>query len=500
MDAWSVLGIAPTTNARAIKRAYAKQVASHHPEDDPVGFQRVQAAYEQALACARSDRSSHAGDVGANRDGRAEADGDATAMQERAGQRADEVGVAAAPRSERADEPGAALESGPLEGPAHDDALDRMRAANAMLDIVDAEHSWRALDLTGDASHRDGAPMPDAGLGAPRRAETPAAEPRDGRFAGAEGRREDEGRAGAACRPDGWTDIEGGSSADDASIWRERFLRLSADDDVFADGASLRSRTAATPDYIDSTFEQRSRLRDEAAEFIESSARVVSQADHRAVRSLFEQGSWKRYLAVQGFDETVANMIEDYVGTLAEADLNKLEDVVAKQLTSAEEAPHIARVFDDARGTIVHRRKKKRASIRATVIFMLLIVFQIVRMEARTEHNERHLEDTPAISQDGSATEEFDAMEEHMARVEREKELLGERKEGNEAFVLAEMEGRYGEPFAFEEPGIWPFAVGSNTAACTVVGQETGTMYDLDLAYDDDRVVTQVTDVRPREE
>lgn len=273
MDAWSVLGIAPTTNARAIKRAYAKQVASHHPEDDPEGFQRVQAAYEQALAYARSERSPHAG----------------------------------------------------------------------------------------DASHRDSASMPDVGLGAPRRAETPAAEPRDGRFAGVEGRREDEGRAGAACRPDGWTDIEDGSSADDASIWRERFLRLSADDDVFADGASLRSRTAATPDYIDSTFEQRSRLRDEAAEFIESSARVLSQADHRAVRSLFEQGSWKRYLAVQGFDETVANMIEDYVGTLAEADLNKLEDVVAKQLTSAEDAPHIARVFDDARGTIVHRRKKKRA-------------------------------------------------------------------------------------------------------------------------------------------
>lgn len=92
MDAWSVLGIAPTTNARAIKRAYAKQVASHHPEDDPEGFQRVQAAYEQALAYARSERSPHAGDVGANRDGRAEADGDATAIQEQTGQRADEVG------------------------------------------------------------------------------------------------------------------------------------------------------------------------------------------------------------------------------------------------------------------------------------------------------------------------------------------------------------------------------------------------------------------------
>lgn len=56
---------------------------------------------------------------------------------------------------------------------------------------------------------------------------------------------------------------------------------------------------------------------------------------------------------------------------------------------------------------------------------MLLIVFQIVRMEARMEHNERHLEDAPAISQDGSATEEFDAMEEHMARVEREKGAAG---------------------------------------------------------------------------
>ena len=53
MNIWDVLGIEPTSSARAIKRAYARQVAKHHPEDDPEGFQLVQAAYERALLIAR---------------------------------------------------------------------------------------------------------------------------------------------------------------------------------------------------------------------------------------------------------------------------------------------------------------------------------------------------------------------------------------------------------------------------------------------------------------
>jgi curved DNA-binding protein CbpA len=47
---WSVLGIAPTRELRDIKRAYAARLKQTHPEDDPEGFQRLRAAYEQVLA------------------------------------------------------------------------------------------------------------------------------------------------------------------------------------------------------------------------------------------------------------------------------------------------------------------------------------------------------------------------------------------------------------------------------------------------------------------
>ena len=49
MNIWDVLEIEATSSARAIKRAYARQLTKHHPEDDPKGFQLVQAAYERAL-------------------------------------------------------------------------------------------------------------------------------------------------------------------------------------------------------------------------------------------------------------------------------------------------------------------------------------------------------------------------------------------------------------------------------------------------------------------
>lgn len=52
MSCWDILGIASTDSKRAIKRAYAKALVLHHPEDDPSGAQRVQEAYEEALAYA----------------------------------------------------------------------------------------------------------------------------------------------------------------------------------------------------------------------------------------------------------------------------------------------------------------------------------------------------------------------------------------------------------------------------------------------------------------
>ncbi len=58
MDFWDVLGIGPTPDTAAIRKAYAAKLKRHHPEDDPEGFQRVRQAYETALWWAKVVASS----------------------------------------------------------------------------------------------------------------------------------------------------------------------------------------------------------------------------------------------------------------------------------------------------------------------------------------------------------------------------------------------------------------------------------------------------------
>ena len=52
MDCWQILGIEPTNDERAIKRAYAKQLKTTRPDDDAAAYQRLREAFDYALAVA----------------------------------------------------------------------------------------------------------------------------------------------------------------------------------------------------------------------------------------------------------------------------------------------------------------------------------------------------------------------------------------------------------------------------------------------------------------
>ncbi|WP_203364350.1 DUF1266 domain-containing protein [Bacillus sp. REN10] len=50
---WETLEIEPTDNISIIKKAYAKKLKTHHPEDDPEGYQRLREAYDSAIKKAK---------------------------------------------------------------------------------------------------------------------------------------------------------------------------------------------------------------------------------------------------------------------------------------------------------------------------------------------------------------------------------------------------------------------------------------------------------------
>lgn len=52
MNFWQILGIEPTGDKSAIKRAYAKLLKVHHPEDDPQGYQKLREAFDRAMKAA----------------------------------------------------------------------------------------------------------------------------------------------------------------------------------------------------------------------------------------------------------------------------------------------------------------------------------------------------------------------------------------------------------------------------------------------------------------
>lgn len=52
-DCWEVLGLAAGSDERSIKRQYARQLKTTRPDEDPVAFQRLREAYEQALQIMR---------------------------------------------------------------------------------------------------------------------------------------------------------------------------------------------------------------------------------------------------------------------------------------------------------------------------------------------------------------------------------------------------------------------------------------------------------------
>lgn len=56
MDCFKILDISVDSDIKTIKKAYAKLVKIHNPEDDPEGYQKIRKAYDNALKIAKSKK------------------------------------------------------------------------------------------------------------------------------------------------------------------------------------------------------------------------------------------------------------------------------------------------------------------------------------------------------------------------------------------------------------------------------------------------------------
>ena len=57
---WDALGLSGPADLHSIRRAYAQRLKTAHPEEDPEGFQRLHAAYQEASRYARAARTAPA--------------------------------------------------------------------------------------------------------------------------------------------------------------------------------------------------------------------------------------------------------------------------------------------------------------------------------------------------------------------------------------------------------------------------------------------------------
>lgn len=53
MNIWTILDLRPTEDEKQIRRAYARLLKKHHPEDDPEGYQRLREAFDEAMKLAK---------------------------------------------------------------------------------------------------------------------------------------------------------------------------------------------------------------------------------------------------------------------------------------------------------------------------------------------------------------------------------------------------------------------------------------------------------------